>query len=306
MGQSPRVDAEPATATVFLIGVLAGTVVRLVWDEAKADYLAIAFGYATPEPDAQLAWQIGRLNPAVATDLDGGDNLGQAYAEASILWDYYDPIAESKGLYYNFARIYKNGQLSKSDVGGAPPVGTKGVAVQYSITALPVANNVTVDMQTGKIGQSYDGLVGGGARFVQGIGWVPWDSRSETDTTVRAYLDGSLQPNSSSSIPSYEVPSVDELFSSGQAATNWFTYFLDAVSSAGTETAADGTTVYKPFAFAVPFSTAVDIGTSENPGGNWYTSFEVSQSSLPEPPMLALLAVCLAGLGIGRRRKHKT
>jgi hypothetical protein len=296
---------EPVTVGIA-IGLGTGLVVAIAYDQFTANYLAISLGYATPQPDAQLVWKLGRQT-AIATDVDLGPpgppvSVGQAYTDIGYIWDTLDPISLSKGNYYNASRTYKNGALKDAEVGGNPPPGgAQATAIRVDIANLPLENKIKIDMHTGKIG-SYDSVFGGGAQYIDGV-WHPWDSRDETDPTVSSYLAGSILPSPDSDIPSYPVPSTNEMFAANEASAysvDWFPYFLSAVLSAGTYFSG-GKEYYNPISFEVPLSAPVDAY------GSWYSSAQIlAPNQVPEPPAALIFAIgALMWLVLGRRQKDR-
>lgn len=287
------VRAEPITVGVVLITIGTGVVVGIAANEFNANYVNIAHAYATPQPDSRLVWTIGRGNPASAYELDPGpgslDSVGAACAEAGFIYDTVEAEESCFGIkaendYYNAARIYKNGQVNENAVEGTPAAGDTQ-DLRLTLINLPARQDVRIDMHTGKI-SSLDALVGGGARFT-GSTWVPWRSTEETDQVVRSYLSGALSPDAGSEVPSFIVPSVDDLFAADDAsgAVDWFPFFLSAVSSAGTFER-NGQTFYNDISFDVPLSQVVPLD------GTWYTSVEVLQpnvNAVPEPAVTILL-----------------
>jgi hypothetical protein len=297
-----RARSEPITIGIA-VGLGTSLAVAIAYDQFTANYLAISLGYATPEPDADLVWKLGRGEWALATDADLGPplSIGQASTEVGYIWDTLDPIAQSKGNYFNASRTYKNGALKDAETGGNPPApGAQATEIKIDVSNLPLQDRVTIDMHTGKKG-SYDSLMGGGARY-EGGQWVRWDSRSETDPTMAAYLDGTLSPGPGSDIPPYEVPSLNVLFAADEAsdAVDWFPYFLSAIQSTGTYVSG-GRTYYEPFSFVVPLSTPVDAD------GEWYASAgAMAADVVPEPSALVILLsaspVALVTWALRRRR----
>lgn len=297
--------AEPITIGMVVFAIGTAVTGAVAADQITSTYVATALGYATPESDAMFTWRAGRQNRALATDVDldqdGLVHVGQASAEVGYIFDSLDPIAQSKGNYYNAVAIWKNGQVKNSDDAGELPPGSAVGGAAVNVSNLPLINSFKIDMQTGTIG-SIQALMGGGAQYVDGA-WRRWDPRTETDPTVRAFLSGALLAVAGPGVPP-EIPSTDQLFEEflADGAVDWFPYFLAAASAAGTYER-DGQTFVNDFEFIVPFNSPVPAA------GDWYHHVGMLApgagpgSVVPEPGTIALVGLGLLGLAVVARRR---
>ncbi len=275
------VAAEPITGTAIAIqlGVaVGGTIIAyVIIDQSTAGYAAVAFAYATPDPDANHVRRIGSGTPAYAFDSDGG-SFASAHAEA-LRWrsDIVNPNWHNlnSGSYYNICRTYKNGALNElPNPNTPPPPGTDVVQINQLLENLKVNGDISIDVHTGKVLRSFQSVVGGGARRRNGA-WEPWSSNAETDPVLRSYYDGSLPPAEGSDPVPDDFPSVDQMFQvdAQTSAVDWFPYFMDALARTGTHVNDEGVLVYDDFMVTIPLTTPVDAS------GAWYSSVEMAESA---------------------------
>ena len=298
-------SAEPITVGIA-IGLGTGAVVSIAYDQITANYLEVAFAYATPFRDAFLDYNIGR-GTAEATDnevVGGFVHHGHAKATVGYIWDSLDAKLDSKGSYFNFARTYKNGSLKDQETEGKLPPGA-AQKVQYDVNNMPLRNKVRIDMHTGKIG-SFSSLVGGGAIFIDDH-WERWNPLTDSSIPPTAidYLWGSPSGDVThrGDTPEYTVPSTIEMFEADRnyKALDWFDNFVAAANNAGTYTAVDGQKFYRNFSFEVDLSEKFD---KLDAGGDWYSSVQISESAIvPEPSSLLHVVTGLVGIfGFGRKK----
>lgn len=195
---------EPVTIAIA-VGLGTGLAVALVYDQSTANFLSTAFGYAKPQPDADVGWYLGR-GQAYAYDFDTPANnrpASRGEASASVNWilpDSLDPRIGSYGAYHNVARTFKNGSLRNAQSGGQPDPNDGVNRVNVDINGFTSNSGHMRISVTGGTGGGQDGP--GSLNAVYKLGaefnevsnlWVPWtpSMSGDLDPGVAGYYGAS-------------------------------------------------------------------------------------------------------------------
>lgn len=195
---------EPVTIAIA-VGLGTGLAIALVYDQSTANFLSTAFGYAKPQPDADVGWYLGR-GQAYADDYDPrANNRPQSRGEASaavnwILPDSLDPKLRSYGAYHNVSRTFKNGSLRNAQSGGQPDPNDGVNRVNVDINGFSTNSGRMRISVTGGTGGAQDGP--GSLNAVYKLGaefnelsnlWIPWtpSMSGDLDPAVAGYYSAS-------------------------------------------------------------------------------------------------------------------
>lgn len=250
--------AEPVTTTTIAIAIGTSLLATLVYDQFTANYVAFSFGYARPDPDATIAWGLGRGEQALATDVDWDGvrwHTGQASTTVGWIWDTLDPKSLSEGNYYNVSRTYKNGVMKDQATGGAPPLGDQGIQIRIDINNLPVGTTKRRISVTGGQAGSFNAIVNGGVAYNPSTDtWQPWQpptSGGPDSTVASAYASENAE---------YDVPNVHTLAYEAaiDGAIDVSSALASAINGAG-QYESGGTWYYDNISVTVPFAAPVEL-----------------------------------------------
>lgn len=300
---------EPVTIAIA-VGLGTGLAVTLVYDQATANFLSTAFGYAKPQPDAEVGWYLGR-GTALAVDWDYRtatmpESVGSCSAAVNwILPDSLDPKLTSRGAYHNVVRTYKNGSLRNAQSGGQPDPDDGVNRVNIDINGFTTNSGRMRISVTGGTGGGTDGPGSSALSAVYKLGaefdelsnqWVAWtpEVSGSLDPAVAGYYAASNggEPSIASIADSASAPSCLDFSSLLVAALNSATMVSGSQLSVGA------------------VSIACDLGaasfdTSVSPTVNWWQSVQAEAAAdavIPTPGSLSLVGLGAACLAVRRRR----
>ncbi len=298
---------EPVTIAIA-VGLGTGLAVALVYDQSTANFLSTAFGYAKPQPDADVGWYLGR-GTALAVDFDSRtatrpESVGSCSAAVNwILPDSLDPKLTSRGAYHNVVRTFKNGSLRNAQSGGQPDPNDGVNKVSVDINGFTTNSGHMRISVTGGAAGANDGPGSASLNAIYKLGaeydevsslWIPWlPTMSGLDAEVASYYN---QGN-------FGEPSIAQIAQAADASS-----CLDF--SAMLVSALNGATLVTGSQVSVgSLSLSLDIGgafdTGHDPSVNWWQSVQAEAAAdavIPTPGAAALLALASACLVFPRRR----
>lgn len=297
---------EPVTIAIA-VGLGTGLAVTLIYDQSTANFLSTAFGFAKPQPDADVGWYLGR-GTALAVDYDSRtatrpESVGSCSAAVNwILPDSLDPKLTSRGAYHNVVRTFKNGSLRNAQSGGQPDPNDGVNKVNVDINGFTTnSGNMRISVTGGAAGandgpgSSLGAIYKLGAAFdeVSNL-WIPWlPTMAGLDAEVASYYN---QAN-------FGEPSIAQIAQAAEASS--CLDFSEMLVSA-----LNGATLVTGSQVAVgSVSLSLDIGgafdTVHDPSVNWWQSVQAEAAAdavIPTPGAAALLALASACLAFPRRR----
>lgn len=297
---------EPVTIAIA-VGLGTGLAVALVYDQSTANFLSTAFGYAKPQPDADVGWYLGR-GTALAVDYDSRtatrpESVGSCSAAVNwILPDSLDPKLTSRGAYHNVVRTFKNGSLRNAQSGGQPDPNDGVNKVSVDINGFTTnSGNMRISVTGGAAGAN-DGpgsALGAiyklGAEFDEASSlWVPWlPTMSGLDAEVASYYN---QGN-------FGEPSIAQIAQAAEASSclDFSSMLVSALNSATLVTGSQ--VAVGSLSLSLNIGGAFDTG--HDPSLSWWQSVQAEAAAdavIPTPGAAALLALAGACVGFRRRR----
>ncbi len=302
---SPYTD-EPITIGIA-IGLGTGIAVTLAYDQATANFLSTAVAFAKPQPDADVAWYLGR-GEAWASDYDSAaNNMPNSWASGSaevnwILPDTLRPNRGSYGAFHNVVRTFKNGSLRNAQTGGQANPNDGVNKVNVDINGFATNSGRMKISVTGGAGGGNDGpgsltaVYAMGAEFSEVSNmWLPWlPNASGLDAPVADYYASG----------NGGAPSISDIAAAAaqSGCLNCSSMLVDALNGA---TSVTGSQVTVGDVHLVCDLTGSGADTVYSSALSWWQSVQAEASAdaiIPTPGAAALLTLAGACVAYPRRR----